>query len=270
MKRYKCPYCFKMIERNEMGKHINFNHQDMIPDDYTHNRLAFNILNKKEVGNCVECRKETEWNEDKKRYERFCSETCRKEAGKKAKANMNKVYNKDHLLDDPQVQIKMLKNRKISGTYKFKNGEKMDYVGKLEKSLLEYLDNVMNLEPKDIMPDYPIIKYNNNGVERNYIPDFYLPDYNLIIEVKDGGTNKNNNPAMKDTRNKTLDKEKAVKDLKKYNYLRLTNNNFIQLIETIELIKNSYNENSDDEPIHIINESTLKFYFNNIKKHLNG
>ena len=267
MKRYRCPYCNNMIERNLMGFHVLDNHEDFIPKGFTASRLAFNIVNKKDKGSCVECGKETLWNENNRHYNRYCSENCRSNAAKKAKANMMKKYNKEHLLDDPDIQIKMLKNRKISGTYKFSNGQKKDYVGKLEYNFLEYLDKVMNIDPNDLITDYPIIDYYYNGKQRFYIPDFYLQSYNLIIEVKDGGDNKNNNPSMVDTRNKTLEKEKAIKKLNKYHYLRLTNNNFEQFMLCIAQIKNGYKDNNH---IHIINENNINNHINNIRRYLHG
>ena len=266
MKRYRCPFCNKMIERNNMGYHIQNYHEELVPEGFTSNRLAFNILNKNDKGQCVPCGKESEWNENNRRYNRYCSEKCRKNAAKKAKENMIKKYNKEHLLDDPDVQIKMLKNRKISGKYKFKNGTEKDYVGKFEYNFLEYLDKVMKMNPDDIITDYPLIEYYYNGKKRFYIPDFYLEPYNLIIEIKDGGDNKNNNPAMIDTRNKTIEKEKAIKKMNKYNYLRLTDNNFEQFMICISEIKNQNN----DTYTHIINENSIDNHIKNIRGYLNG
>ena len=59
----------------------------------------------------------------------------------------------------------------------------------------------------------------------------YIP-YNLIIEVKAGGNNKNNkeSPSMKASREKTVAKEKLVTDKGAYNYICLTNNEFQQLL----------------------------------------
>lgn len=251
-KRYRCPYCNKMIERSKMGNHILDNHEEMIPEGFTHTRLGFNIVNKKESGTCVECNKESLWNENIKRYNRFCSDKCKINAGKKAKENMIKVYGKQHLLDDPEVQIKMLKNRKISGTYIFNDGSKLDYVGSLEKSFLEYLDKECKISSNDIITDYPIIEYDDDGVKRKYIPDFYIEPFNLIIEVKDGGNNKNNNPSISDSRRKTKNKEKRIKELNKYNYLRLTDKNFHQFLECINIIKNI---GEKDDKVYIINEN---------------
>lgn len=255
MKRYKCPYCETRVERHKMSNHIKDKHIESVPEGYSVDRLAFNILNKKENGNCVICKRITEWNEDKKRYERYCSDKCKHEAARVAKENMKKVYKKEHLLDDVDHQIKMLNSRKISGVYKYSDGTEFNYVGSLEKGALEYFDKVLKIDSCDILTNTPIIKYKLDGKVRNYIPDFYLKPYNLIIEIKDGGTNKNTNPAMVDTRRKTIAKEEAVRELNKYNYLRLTNNDFTQLTLTINTIKN--NLNSYDEEInfvHNINE----------------
>lgn len=269
-KKYKCPYCDTRTLRSEMSSHIEDKHIDLVPENMTINQLAFNIVNKKDKGTCVECKSESKWNEKNKRYDRFCSEKCRVNAGKKAKENMKRVYNKEHLLDDPDIQIKMLKSRKISGKYKFRDGTLFDYVGKLEKSCLEYLDKVLEIESKDIITDYPIIEYEIDNVKRFYIPDFYILPYNLIIEVKDGGNNKNNNPAMINTRLKTLAKESKIKNMNKYNYIRLTDNNFDQLIKCISEIKNNFIDKEEQEFVHMINESVYNIdeIVNNLKNHL--
>ena len=72
---------------------------------------------------------------------------------------------------------------------------------------------------------------------------------------------------MIDTRNKTLEKEKAIKKLNKYHYLRLTNNNFEQFMLCIAEIKNGY---KDDNHVHIINENNINIHINNIRRYLNG
>lgn len=267
-KRYKCPYCNNTLSRLNMSSHIELDHYELIPKNFTPSRLAFNIINKKQTGYCVECSNETEWNENRKRYNRYCSEKCRQNAGKKAKENMMKKYNKEHLLNDPEVQIKMLKSRKISGLYTFKNGKQKEYVGSFEYKFLEYLDKVLSIDSDDILTNYPIIQYEYNGIKKFYIPDFYLEPYNLIIEIKDGGDNRNTNPHMIETRNKTLAKEKAIKKINKYHYLRLTNNNFEQFMICISEIKNNYENNSVDY-IHIVNENNISNYINKIRGHLN-
>ena len=86
----------------------------------------------------------------------------------------------------------------------------------------------------------------------------YIP-YNLIIEIKDGGDNLNTkvSPGMISSRERTLAKEKLITDKGEYNYLRLTNNNFAQLIEIFMSLKQRSLED-DDRKIVRVNE------FNNL------
>jgi hypothetical protein len=115
----------------------------MIPQGYTPARLVFNLVNKKDHGNCVVCKKETPWNEDTYHYERYCidnNDRCKNQAAAEAKKNMLKVYGKEHLLDDAEFQNKMLAGRSISGTYTFSTGGTASYVGSYELKLLEFLE----------------------------------------------------------------------------------------------------------------------------------
>ena len=132
-------YCDERYTREKLVNHIEKNHSDMISEEYTAARQVFNMINKKDHGTCAIDGKETKWREDLWRYERFCCDKCHAEAGRRAKANMIKVYGKETLLNDPEHQEKMLKGRSISGTYKFTHGGSLEYVGSYEKKFLEYL-----------------------------------------------------------------------------------------------------------------------------------
>ena len=69
--------------------------------------------------------------------------------------------------------------------------------------------------------------------------------YNLVFDIKDGGDNKNNRE-MKEYRAKQLMKEKFITDQGEYNYIRLTNNEFVQLLTIFAELKESYM--NEDEP----------------------
>ena len=64
-KKYKCPYCDKRDTRQNLVSHIADDHEDMIPKDYTPLRVVFNTVNKKDHGNCIICKGETKWDENK-------------------------------------------------------------------------------------------------------------------------------------------------------------------------------------------------------------
>lgn len=256
-KKYKCPYCNDRFIRDKLSDHIEKVHQDMINDEFTANRIAFNTINKKITGRCVQDGKETKWNENNCRYDRFCSIKCKDEYTKIAKERMVKKYGKETLLNDPEHQNKMLQGRSISGTYISSKGEKFSYVGSYEKKLLEFEDIVIGLTAMDIVMPGPTIKYEFNGEEHFWITDQYIAPFNLVIDVKDGGDNPNKRN-MPEYRAKQDAKEKAIANLGTYNYIRLTDNKFNQLLSVMMSIKYSMVDSFDKDykPIIRINENT--------------
>lgn len=252
-RKYKCIFCNKSFERAKLASHIDKYHDDMLNPDkgYTANRIVFDVCNKKEpigagYGICRICKKPTEWNEKNVRYESYCSEKCRQQARKNYETNMLKVYGKTTLLDDMEWQeTKMLANRGISGKYRWSDGTYKTYVGSYEKKFLEFCDNVLGIESKDLLTPGPTIYYEFEGKEHTWITDaIYLP-YNLVFDIKDGGDNKNNRE-MPEYRAKQLMKEKFITDQGEYNYIRLTNNEFVQLLTIFAELKENYM--SEDEP----------------------
>lgn len=257
-KKYKCPYCDKRTDRQKLITHIDKYHEDMIPKDYTSTRLVFNVVNKKDHGTCIICREESPWNEDKARYDRICTKKSCKE--KYIEITANRLYNKtgktkQDMLNDPEFQKKMLANRKISGEYKFSDGSIKTYTGSYEKSFLEFMDKYFHVKSEDLITPGPSIKYEYEGKSHTWITDAYYEPYNLVFDIKDGGDNPNNRP-MKEYREKQISKEKAIKKLGKFNYIRLTDNNMGQLIEIMLDIKEQLKEydNKLDKPIIRINE----------------
>ena len=95
--------------------------------------------------------------------------------------------------------IKIMESKKASGKIGGRSGYKKYPFFDTEVSLqgyepivLDFLINNYNLQKQNICcgkKNIPIIKYSdNNGKTKMYFPDFYLPKYNLLIEVKSGYT----------------------------------------------------------------------------------
>lgn len=261
-KKYKCPYCEFKFDRDKLARHIDKYHNDMIPETYTAARVAFNTINKKDTGRCIICHEPSPWNEDKQRYERLCgSKKCHDAYLKICENRMKKKYNgktKQDFLNDPKFQDKMLKGRSISGEYKFPNGVSIPYVGSYEKNFLEFMDKFLHVEAEDIQAPGPTIEYFYQGKKHFWITDFYYIPYNLVLDIKDGGSNPNTRN-METYREKQTEKEKAIKNNGEYNYIRLTDNQFDQLIEIILELKESLidlnkSEEKNDKLIRI-NES---------------
>lgn len=185
---YKCPECgMKFSSLSGWSSHIDRHHPGLKPKDYSDMRFLYFTLTGRTSGRCVQCHGETSWNEEHGKYNRFCNNPkCKAEYTAIAKQRMVDKYGKQHLLNDPEMQRKMLKNRKISGSYKFsdKSGS-VDYVGTYEQDFLYIMDHVMHYSAGDIMGPSPhnyIYMYENKA--RVYIPDFYIPNLNLEIEIK--------------------------------------------------------------------------------------
>lgn len=242
-KKYKCPYCEARVERSKLHIHIQNEHEDLIPEGYTALRVAFNAINNKTEGHCIICKGVTDWNEDKARYERLCNNPACHEAYKKIVAERTrKIYGTDRLQTDPAyadyVQRRALEGRKMSGKYTFADGGVLSYMGTYEKRFLEFMDTVMHAKSEDILAPGPSIKYVFQGQNHIYISDFFYVPYNLIIEIKDGGSNRNNHPKrLGEEEEKIKAKEKAVEDLKMFNYVRVTDNDFGQLLSVMALLK---------------------------------
>ena len=266
-RKYRCPYCGITATREKLISHIDNKHEDMIPEGYTSARVLYDYINKKNYGTCLICkRKVYEWDNNIARYKNICNDpACMKQLKQRAQGNH---------LDDPEVQKKMLANRKISGTYTFQDGVTHSYVGSYERNCFEFMDTVMNIPGKDIMSPGPTIYYTWNGSLHPWILDWmYIPAM-LCCDVKDGGSNPNNRP-MEEYRAKQLAKEEAIRKSGKYNYIRLTDNNFAQLLQAFSDIR--YGVINNDPLNHIYINEDIKLDYDetmanilDLNKRLNG
>ena len=237
IKYLNCPYCNLREERVKMVSHIENKHPDLIPEGYTAARIVFNALNKKEHGTCIICGNPTEWDEKVWKYKRICNKkSCSDELRNRYKTNMERAGKSIHLSDDPERLKKMIAGRSISGEYKFTDGGIRSYTGSYERKCLEFFDKVLEVHSRDIITPGPTFEYEYEGQKHLWITDIYYTPANLVIEVKDGGDNPNNRE-MKSYREKQIAKEAMITSLGKYNYLRLTNNNFTQLFEILATLK---------------------------------
>ena len=256
-RRIACPLCRRKDFKDKLIRHIEKDHEDIIGEisveqflyDKTHPGS----------GKCIVCGNKTDWNEKTGKYHRLCSNPrCKEEMRAKFKKNMIRVHGKVSLLDDAAHQAKMLAHRSISGTYVYSDGTKFTYTGSYEHKAIEFMDKVLNCNSKDIIMPGPVIDYTDQyGNSRQWITDIYYVPYNLIIEVKDGGDNPNNRQ-MDEYRAKQVSKEAELIKLGEYNYLRLTDNKFVQLMEVLALLKDQeINEPNTTNKVIRINESAV-------------
>ncbi len=255
-KRYKCPYCDYRATRSELIDHVDKKHEALIPEGYNAARTVYDSINGKDHGNCMICKKPVyKWNDKINRYYNLCEDPkCRQKVREIALERHIKVYNKPTLLNDPEQQEKMLANRRISGSYTFSDGVKHTYTGSYEKNALEFIDKVLEIPGKDIQSPGPVLEYEYNGKTHKWITDIYYIPANLLIEIKDGGSNPNNR-SMQSYREKQVAKETMVTNLGTFNYIRLTNNEFSQLLNIMADIKNdALNSDTPTAKIHINEE----------------
>ena len=258
-RKYQCPFCDKKFTRMILIDHVANKHEELIPENYSAARVVYESINKTDHGTCMICKKPVyTWNEKTCRYNNLCDNpNCRKEVRRIALERHIKAYNVPTLLTNPEHQEKMLAGRHISGKYKYSDGTMFTYTGKYEKATLEFMDKVMNIPSKDIQMPGPILEYEYNGEKHSWITDIYYIPANLIIEVKDGGNNPNNRN-MPEYRGKQAAKEVMITELGKFNYLRLTNNDFSQLLEALAEIKWENMDQKDSNKVNFfINESVL-------------
>ena len=114
-------------------------------------------------------------------------------------------YQIKEFFDKAQISGKMARKYKDTG---------LIYRGSYEKDFLDnYYGKIDIVEP-------PVFKYTFNGSERVYLPDFYIPSLNLIIEIK-------SSYYLKKYKKKCDEKAEAVK-LAGFNFIMIIDKDYSQ------------------------------------------
>ena len=254
-RRIYCKFCnYFCYSPDDFVSHLEKKHDELIPKDQTPWQFSYFLRTGKNHGSCIICHKDTKWNEKTHKYNRFCDNPkCKEKYREIFKNRMIGKYGKTHLLNDPEQQKKMLSHRKISGEYIWRDHiHKSLYTGTYEESFLEFLDEVMNFDPADIMcPSPHTYYYEYDGKRHFYIPDFFIPSLQLEIEIKDGGDNPNMHHKIQDV---DKVKEKLKDDVMKsnqFNYLKITNKDNKKFLDYLILAKEQ-NEDKNEKPIFMV------------------
>lgn len=256
-RRINCNFCDSYFyDAEDMVAHIEKEHDEMIPENMTAWQFVYALRTGKYNGSCVMCHKPTEWNEKTHKYNRFCNDPkCKEKYAALFKKRMIAKYGKIHLLNDPEQQRLMLAKRKISGKYKWRDHiTETPYVGSYEKSFLEFVDHMLNFDPKDIIAPSPHTYYYEYQGERHfYIPDFYIPSLNLEIEIKDGGDNPNRMPKIMevDKVKEKLKDQVMLSNSSSINYIKIINKKNERLFDFLSLAKEKF-MNGDNSNIIMI------------------
>lgn len=243
-RRIYCKFCdFFCKDPDDIVSHLERKHNDLIPKDMTVWQFFYYLKTGKDKGRCVICHSNTEWNEKTHKYNRFCNNPkCKEEYKKTFDKRMIGKYGKTTLFTDPDFQRKALENRRISGKYLWRDHvTETTYTGSYEKSFLEFLDNILDFDPKDIIAPSPhTYYYDYEGKKHFYIPDFFIPSLELEIEIKDDpDTNPNMHPKIQavDKVKEKLKDEVMSSNSSVFNYLKITGTKNEKMFEYLEKAK---------------------------------
>jgi len=222
-RRGACPFCNARAETNEeIFKHMEAKHKEELGDlSAPEVHYAFRNHGKPPRCHLSGCDGIPKWNIEKGKPDYFCSEECRREAGRRAKKNHMRVYGTEHNLNDPERQIQMQDNRSISGTYLASDGTTIPYMGKAELECVSILDSEFGLTGDDIGRPLVYFEYEDDtGRTRMSINDYELYNFACIIEVKEKLGNKNGHPGMEHKHQMDKRKEEAIIKSKTRHYIR--------------------------------------------------
>lgn len=246
-KKRKCPICDRVfIDKAHLVDHIGRVHAEQIPEGWSAGRYECYLRTGKTEGKCIYCNKPTEFNETTGKYHRLCTNPeCRKKCSDNADKNMIGKYGKTHLLNDPDMQRKMVYSKKNSGTYVFKDNDsnrkyEVMYDSSYGLDFLTMLDIFLNMSGRDIIGPSPhTYYYEYDGETHFYIPDFYIVSLGLEIEIKDGGDNPNKHPKIQaiDKKKEELKDQVMLSNSNQVRYLKIVNKNYSEFFALLSKLK---------------------------------
>lgn len=244
MRNTRCIFCSMIFnDKQKYCHHIASKHNDQVPDEYEPLEFAYSLLVGKPVGRlCVMCKKNhVHFNQDTLKYERLCGDKCKEAYTRMMKDRMVRVYGQEHLLNNADMQRKMLLNHANAKDYIWDDKHRFRIIGTYEEDFLNKLKS-LGWSPNDIIAPSP----NNywykwgDGSQHLYIPDFYIPSLSLEVEIKQGGFNDSfmeHNRDIESRKDKRMMYETKRSSI---NYIKIVDKNYDAFIR--EYVKSDNNQ----------------------------
>lgn len=243
-KKYKCPFCIKSFPKIELlYNHVGSFHKDKLTSDKSVKQTVYDEMHPGDhlcqichVNKCV-------WIEKTGHYSTLCANpSCREEARRRFQKNYKQKYGKERTLDDPEEIREMLKKKKNSGIYKFTDGGTLSYISSYEKDFLEFYDKVLEQASSSITECDIVFKYRYENKDHLYLPDYYIKEYDLIIEIKADEDISHPKILAVDKETERL-KDLAVKKDGTHNFIKIVDKDYEPFYNLYNLLKNNYLSN---------------------------
>lgn len=228
MRNTSCPFCPKIFnDKHKFCHHIASKHNEQVPEDAEPLEFAYSLLVHKPIGRlCVMCKKNpVKFNSETLKYARLCDNPeCKEAYVKLMKDRMVKVYGQEHLLNDADMQRKMIYNHPNARDFIWDESHKFRIIGTYEEDFLRMLRSI-GWSPNDVIAPSP----NNywykwkDGTLHLYIPDFYIPSLALEVEIKESD---NKHPRMEHSR-----EIEYLKDARMHAEEKKTNIHYIKIVD---------------------------------------
>lgn len=245
MRNVRCPFCERSFDdKQKFCHHIAKTHNDQVPDDAEPLEYAYSLMVGKPMGRlCIMCRKNpVNFNQSTLKYERFCSDPkCKDEYVKQVKGRMVNKYGQEHLLNDADMQRKMILNHKLAKDFVWDDEHTFRVIGSYEYDFLRYLKE-LGWSPNDVICPSP----NNywykwaDGSTHLYIPDFYIPSLSLEVEIKESD---NTHPRMEHERDMEYRKDRMMartSNQTKRHYLKIVDKKYDEFMD--DYVKSDTNQ----------------------------
>lgn len=255
-KKYKCPFCVKVFKQpDQLYSHVESFHKENIDDERSVKQIVYDETHPGDhlcqickINKCV-------WNEKTGRYSTLCSNpACREEARRRFRENYKKKNGKEHTLNDPEIQKEMMKRRKTSGIYRFKDGRVLPYISSYEEDFLKFVDLSLGLTVDEIKECPFVFFYKYEDEKHFYIPDYYIEPLDLIVEIK-ADSDVTHPKILAIDKEKEKLKEEAVKKDGTHNYIKICDKEYESFVTLYEMLKNeTVTQNPSREKIVLIPE----------------